>query len=328
MRVGQELLDRVAIPGKPVWNEAVVAWTKHRDVQKPVDQQLARVRVKVTLNRMAIDWNTDKKTFHSVASCRSVSVQSSSGHRKAPGLGTGFRIGAALRDTDKVESGQSADESPWALQLVARVEKFDPPGAEAIAAAAALATIELLNDPRSQPEGQWHDAVTKWNGARIRKIVRRGRASAWQRAQELEGVTVERDGAEVRAFLPSPMDQAPDALTKLQIRSSPLDEIKRVGAVPNGGGLFLAVTPRVEMSWGKQAAQCAHAGQWAWMRSDSESVRAWNAAGKPITILHPTEALWVKLVVDAPVQIHDGGFTEIPAGTKTAVAWWTKPFNH
>ena len=61
MRVGQELLDRVAIPGKPVWNEAVVAWTKHRDAQKPVDQQLARVRVKVTLNRMAIDWNTDKK---------------------------------------------------------------------------------------------------------------------------------------------------------------------------------------------------------------------------------------------------------------------------
>ncbi|MDG1188847.1 MAG: hypothetical protein P8N13_10360, partial [Ilumatobacter sp.] len=98
-----------------------------------------------------------------------------------------------------MESDQSADESPWALQLVARVEKFDPPGAEAIAAAAALATIELLNDPRSQPEGQWHDAVTKWNGARIRKIVRRGRASAWQRAQELEGVTVERDGAEVRA---------------------------------------------------------------------------------------------------------------------------------
>ena len=60
LRVGQELLDRVAIPGKPVWNEAVVAWTKHRDVQKPVDQQLARVRVKATLNRMAIDWNTDK----------------------------------------------------------------------------------------------------------------------------------------------------------------------------------------------------------------------------------------------------------------------------
>jgi hypothetical protein len=44
-------LDRVAIPGKDVWNEAAVAWTKHRDVQKPVDQQLARVRVKVTLNR-------------------------------------------------------------------------------------------------------------------------------------------------------------------------------------------------------------------------------------------------------------------------------------
>ena len=85
-----------------------------------------------------------------------------------------------------------------------------------------------------------------------------------------------------------------------------LDEIQRVAAVPNGGGLFIAVTPCVEMSWGKQAAECAHAGQWAWMRSDPETVRAWDTAGRPITVVHPTQALWAKLVEDAPVQIHDG----------------------
>lgn len=221
-----------------------------------------------------------------------------------------------------MEFDEIVDESPWALQLAARVEKVDPPATATICAAAALATIELLGDPRSQPDGEWHEAVAAWNGARIRKIVRRGRASAWQRAQVPDGVTVAHDGAEVRAFVPSPMNQAPEALAKLQIQSSPLDAIERVDRAPDVAGLLIAVTPHVDMSWGKQAAQCAHAGQWAWMRSSSEVVHSWDAAGRPITVIHPTEALWAQLVEDAPIQIHDGGFTEIPAGTKTALAWW------
>ncbi len=234
----------------------------------------------------------------------------------------GFPFGRVSRETVAVDADESTDNSPWALQLAARIEKVDPPTTAAVCAAAALATVELLDDPRSQPDGEWHEPVVSWNGARIRKIVRRGRASAWQRAQVPDGVTVERDGAEVRAFVPSPMDQAPEALAKLQIQSSPLDEIERVDTVPDVGGLLIAVTPHVEMSWGKQAAQCAHAGQWAWMRSATAVVAEWNAAGRPISVVHPTKALWAQLVEDAPVQIHDGGFTEIPAGTKTALAWW------
>lgn len=222
-------------------------------------------------------------------------------------------------------SGVSASQSPWALQLAARVEKQDPPTIPSICAAAALATIELLDDERSRPGGEWHDAVSTWNGNRIRKIVRRGRASAWQRAQEPDGVTVERDDAEVRAFVPCPMDQAPDALAKLQIQSSPLAEVDRVATLPSSSGLMIAVTPLVDMSWGKRAAQCAHAGQWAWMRSDPTDVAEWDALGRPITIVHPTRELWDALVGQAPVQIHDGGFTEIPAGTRTAIAWWSWP---
>lgn len=216
--------------------------------------------------------------------------------------------------------------SPLALQLAARVEKVDPPSTSAICAAAALATVALLEDPRSAAGGEWHDAVSAWNGDRIRKIMRRGRASAWQRAQEPDGVTVERNGAEVRAFVPGPLDQAPEALAKLQIQSTPLDDIERCDAVVNDAPtettLFIAVTPAFDMSWGKQAAQCAHAGQWAWMRSDRGIVTRWNAADRPVTILHPTESLWASLVETAPIQIHDGGFTEIPAGTKSAIAWW------
>lgn len=217
---------------------------------------------------------------------------------------------------------QHVTSSPWALQLAARVEKIDPPTTADICAAAVLATVALLDDERSRTGGEWHEAVAAWNGERIRKIVRRGRASGWQRAQGPDGVTVQHGGAEVRAFVPSPMDEAPEALAKLQIQSSPLDEIEPCRTLPEAAGLFIAVTPLVEMSWGKQAAQCAHAGQWAWMRSDELIVQRWNQAGRPVTIVHPDKALWATLSDTAPIQIHDGGFTEIPAGTKTALAWW------
>ena len=210
--------------------------------------------------------------------------------------------------------------------MAVRVEKLDPPTTTAICAAAALATIGLLEDDRSRPGGSWHEAVAAWNGDRIRKLVRRGRASAWDRAQVPDGVTVERDGAEVRAYVPGPLDEAPEALAKLRIKSTALDEVEQVSTLPQVSGLMIAVTPLVEMSWGKQAAQCAHAGQWAWMRSDSEIVARWDVAGRPITIVHPSPALWDGVADTAPVQIRDGGYTEIPAGTRTAVAWWSEPF--
>jgi len=114
------------------------------------------------------------------------------------------------------------------------------------------------------------------------------------------------------------------ALGKLQIRSTSLDEIERVAVLPPGRGLMIAVTPLVEMSWGKQAAQCAHAGQWAWMRSAVDVVDRWDAAGRPIDIVHPDEELWSQIADAAPVQIHDGGYTEVAAGTRTAVAWWAE----
>jgi peptidyl-tRNA hydrolase len=185
-----------------------------------------------------------------------------------------------------------------------------------------LATVTLLDDERSRPGGVWSDAVAAWNGDRIRKIVRRGRASAWLKAQEPDGVTVERDGAEVRAYVPGPLDRTPRGLAKLQIQSTDLEEVRRVDSVPQFSGLVIAVTPFFEMSWGKQAAQCAHAGQWAWMRSDKETVDGWDAAGRPIEVVHPTAELWNELHRRSVVQIHDGGFTEIPAGTNTAIALW------
>lgn len=216
-----------------------------------------------------------------------------------------------------------SEPAPLALQLAVRVEKAEPPDLPRVCAAAALATIALLDHPSSHAGGEWSAAVSAWNGARIRKIVRRGRGAAWTRAQSPPGVTIERDGVEARAYVPGPTDQVPESLAKLQIQSTPLPEPELVDAVPTTSGLVIAVNPGVEMSWGKQAAQCAHAGQRAWMTASPHVLAAWEALGRPLTVIHPTEELWPSLVTAATTQIHDGGYTEIPAGTLTTVAWWT-----
>ena len=220
-------------------------------------------------------------------------------------------------------------DSPLALQLAARVEKIDPPLVDDIFAAAALAVIELLEDERSQPmtplgePGEWYDEVAAWNGARIRKIMRRGRASAWRRAQDVPGVTVTVGTAEVRAFVPGPLDEAPRDLAKLQIQSSPLDEPALTSERPSigVGELVIAVTPDLETSWGKLGAQCAHAGQRAWERSQPEARDRWRAMGSSVRLLHPDAALWDELRAGPVEAIRDGGFTEIPAGSLTAIGW-------
>lgn len=225
-------------------------------------------------------------------------------------------------------------DAPWAMQLAARVEKVDPPTTVEICAAAALAVVGLLDDERACADGPWAKAIESWRGGgRIRKLVRRGRASAWQRAQEPQGHTAVHGRAEVRAYVPSPMDQVPDPVAKLQIKSTDLDEPPRTTSLPAAagtgvgsrgpGGILIAVTPAVEMSWGKQAAQCAHAAQLLWTDAEHDRRAAWTKADRPITIVHPEPGLWAELLTRSTIQVHDGGFTEIPAGTLTTVALWS-----
>ena len=219
---------------------------------------------------------------------------------------------------------ETAVMAPRALQLAARVEKIDPPDVADICAAAALAVIDLLDDERSQPGGAWHDEVSAWNGDRIRKLMRRGRGAPWRSLGDVDGVTAQVGSAEVRAFVPGPMDDVPPALAKLQIQSSPLDVPVQVNTLPDADvpTLMIALTPAVEMSWGKQGAQAAHAGQRAWEAAADQVRHAWRDAGSPIEVVFATSTLWAALLQRGDVErIHDGGFTEIPAGTLTAHGW-------
>ena len=226
----------------------------------------------------------------------------------------------------ELNSPESAGEpAPWAMQLVARVEKVEPPSGLEVAAAAVLAVIGLLDDERTQTEGAWADALDAWQQhGKIRKLVRRARATAWQRAQEPAGHTARHGRAEVRAYVPSPMDAVPPEVAKLQIRSTPLDAPEQP---VDRRGLVIAVTPEVEMSWGKRAAQCAHAGQLLWRDSSPDERTAWIDLGRPVSIVLPDQQGFDELANSATadsatVTVRDGGFTEIPAGTLTAAAWW------
>ena len=217
------------------------------------------------------------------------------------------------------------EESPLALQIALRVEKIDPPPVAHLCAAATRSVIELLADERSQPGGSWHREVTAWNGARIRKLTRRARGTAWERAQTAAGVTALDHGAEARAFVPGPMNEAPPEVAKLQIQSTPLPPMKPSTSIPKVETvtLMIATTPHFALSWGKLAAQCAHAGQRAWEHAEDSTVTAWAIADQPITIISASETLWeTLLLMPKTTQIHDGGFTEIPPGTLTAISWF------
>lgn len=216
--------------------------------------------------------------------------------------------------------------APWAMQLAARVEKIDPPAVADICAAAALAAIGVIGHDNASLDGPWSEPIDHWQGGgRIRKLVRRARGAAWERAQRPSGVTATVGAAEVRAYVPSQMDVVPDEVAALQIRSTELPAPDRVDAVPKAdpSTLMIALTPAVEMSWGKQAAQSAHAGQILWRGTPTDIVRQWESAGRTVVVIHPNEALWHELLNTASAQVRDGGFTEVAPGTLTAASWWS-----
>jgi len=219
------------------------------------------------------------------------------------------------------------EERPRALQMAARVEKIDPPALDDVFTAAARGVIMLLDHHHSLPGGEWHDELAAWNGSRIRKIMRRARASAWQRAQEVPGITVRHRSAEVRIFVPGIVDEAPPELSKLQIQSTPLDEPDQITemSAAEAPALIVLLNPAVEMSWGKRAAQVAHASQRCWEQLGRSDRLDWNAAGRTTRVHTPTSALWEKLLDRASTTIHDGGFTEIAPGTLTAAAFLDHP---
>jgi peptidyl-tRNA hydrolase len=222
-----------------------------------------------------------------------------------------------------MSDGSEGEVAPWAMQLVAHVEKVDPPGHSAVCEAAAMACVTLLADERSLPGGPWQPFVQQWWDGRIRKHARRARGAEWRRAQEPEGVTVTHAGAEVRAYVPCPTDAVPTELRKLQLQGFELaDPARRSSVEPDGLCVVISITPDPPLPTGKAAAAAAHAAQLAWVSMGPERRAAWCRAGVPLVVEHPPVERWRELLTAAPVVVQDGGFTVVAPGTVTALARW------
>lgn len=213
---------------------------------------------------------------------------------------------------------------PWAMQFVVYRDRHEPARQVDVCEAAGRAVVTLLDDPRSAPGGPWHDAVTRWTGGHIRKLVRRADGKRWTDVQELDGVTVEQPGptgfgpASVRAFVPSPEEPQPKALGKLQIAGTNFPD--EGTSLSTDARAIVEVTPLVEMTSGKLAAQVAHAAQRLYETADASARELWRNDAFRVEVVFPSLTSWQDS--PRPVSIIDAGFTELGGLTETTRALW------
>ncbi|MFE0640799.1 peptidyl-tRNA hydrolase [Streptomyces sp. NPDC058877] len=212
------------------------------------------------------------------------------------------------------------DEKPqFVLPLVVRIERDAPPARTDALETAARAVLEILTDDRSLGDGEWARAITDWQDARIRKVVRRARGAEWRRAGTLPGITVTGTTAEVRVFPPVPLDGWPKELAKLQVSGTDLDDPAAPGAVPEGAAV-LWLNPELDMSAGKAMAQTGHGAQLLWWAMSDADRKAWREAGFPLAVRTASPADWPALTASGLPVVRDAGFTEIAPGSCTVVS--------
>ncbi len=215
-------------------------------------------------------------------------------------------------------------ESPWAMQLVLHIEKTEPtPTREDLCSAAASAVVRLLADRKAAENPFWESSIQRWMEGRIRKHARRARGTAWDRVQELEGITVQVNKAEVRAFLPTPVDLTPKDIARLQLSGTEPETFgTNTAEVLANGPVVVAITPSPTLTLGKAAAAAGHAAQIAWLEMDEQRKKVWASSGYQVTVEHPDITRWETLQPNAQVKVVDAGLTQVDPGTMTAIAYW------
>lgn len=209
-----------------------------------------------------------------------------------------------------------------AMQMVLHIPKAEPPARSALLAAAAAAAVAVCLDPRSGPGGEWESRYLAWKRSRIRKVARRARGAQWVAAGEVDGVTVEVDGAQARAFVPGPVGEVDPRIKRLQIGGTDLAHDEPGPADP--GHPVLWVNAALEMSVGKAAAQVGHASMLLAGVLPVEDAYAWSRDGYRCAVRDSGPEQWARLTAEVAaghaVAVRDAGFTEVAPGSLTIIA--------
>ena len=210
--------------------------------------------------------------------------------------------------------------APWAMQVVVRVEKSQPPSHTAVLRAtgsAVAVAIASFTGPDADPEVR--SRTERWRSGPIRKVVRRARGAGWDRQLAVPGVLVHHaDGVDVAVHVPGPVDEVDPEISRLQVGGLVLEDGDPVDHEKSGARLWL--NPHLALTTGKAAAQVGHASQLLLESMSDGPAEAWVADGAPLDVSVADEPEWDRLVASSPVVVTDGGFTEVPPGTITVVA--------
>ncbi|MGW5075553.1 aminoacyl-tRNA hydrolase [Rhodococcus sp. NPDC004095] len=214
-----------------------------------------------------------------------------------------------------------------AMPLVLHIPKVDRPARSALLEAAAAATAALCLDERVGvgPDGEagpWRRDYLAWTDARIRKVARRARGAQWLAAQDVDGVTVEVDGAQARALVPGPVGALDTRIRKLQIGGTDLDHDEP--GDPAAGVPVLWLNAELGMTVGKAAAQVGHAAMLLAGAMSARQAAEWAANGFRCSVRDADPQRWSASAaeVDAgrAVAVRDAGFTEVAPGSMTVIA--------
>ncbi|WP_019930272.1 aminoacyl-tRNA hydrolase [Nocardia sp. BMG111209] len=210
-----------------------------------------------------------------------------------------------------------------AMQMVLYLPKNgDVPLRSELLAAAASAAVALCLDPRVGPGGPWEQRYLAWKRSRIRKVARRARGAQWAAAGEVDGVTVEGNGAQARALVPGPVGDIDPRIRRLQIGGTEL-EPDRPGP-PDPALPVLWVNADLGMTVGKAAAQVGHASMLLAGALPVDEAFAWSRRGFRCSVRDAAgehrATLCDRVREGAAVAVRDAGFTEVAPGSMTVVA--------
>jgi hypothetical protein len=223
-------------------------------------------------------------------------------------------VPAAMQAASRDEGRQ------YALPLVIRVERAAPPSRTDALESAARAVLRFLSDPRvTEADGEWAAAAQAWTDARIRKVVRRARGAAWERASALPGITVAHRSAEIRVYPPVPVDEWPAELARLQVSGTDLSDPLPPGE-PAAATPVLWLNPALPMTAGKAMAQAGHAAQLAWWGLSPRTRSEWLEHDFDLAVRTAGDERWARLLSSGLPVVTDGGFTEVAPGSATVVA--------